>query len=265
MLTGLLRHLEYSRDLACPEARYNALLYARARDLPLLADVANAESVGGAVEAEMAAVDEGFTLIAETGERLTVGHFVVVNSEGFITKVTVRAACRTDAHQWLPHKDELGYTPEDFALCAVSHYEIGVELMTPVPRPRACAAVVFQSQLIDRIALLTKAVVFDIDASRFTSPVRRRIADALWPVDIREHVGFQLSRGKDGVRVRTRGMVKFGCPDLEAAEIPAQNETIQLVTAALADLAQQIALGHELQPEGAFAGSKCGVGAAYVT
>ena len=265
MLTGLLRHLEYSRDLACPEARYNALLYARSRELPLLAEVASTEATGGAVDAEMAAVDDEFTLLVNAGKRLVVGRFVVVNAEGFITKVTVREACRTDAHQWLPHKDELGYTPEDFALCAVSHFEIGVELMTPVPRPKACAAVVFQSQLIDRIALLTKAVVFDIDASRFTSPVRRRIADALWPVDIREHVGFQCTRRKDGVRVRTRGMVKFGCPDLEAAQIPVQSETIQLVTAALADLAQQIALGNELEPADAMSSSRIGAGVAYVS
>jgi hypothetical protein len=249
--------------LACPEARYTALLYARSRHLPLLAEVANPDASCGAVEAEMAAIDEGFNLVESDG-RMEVGHFVAVNAEGFITRVTVREACRTDAHQWLPRKEELGYTAEDFALCAVSHFEIWVELLTPVHRPKACSAVLFQSQLIDRIALLTKAVVFDIDASRFTSPVRRRIADALWPVDIREHVGFQYSQAKDGVRVRTRGMVKFGCPDLEAAQIPAQNETIQLVTAALADLAQQIALGSEITPEDAFNGRRLG-GVAYVS
>ncbi|MBM3739002.1 MAG: hypothetical protein FJW39_24775 [Acidobacteria bacterium] len=245
MLSGLLRHLDASRHVACPEARYNALLYARSRDLPHLEAIANPEASGGAVEAEIAAVDEGFDLV-DGSCLLQVGDYVAVNSEGFVSKIAVRAACPTMAHQWLSQKDELGYTAEDFAMCAVSRYEISVDLLTPVRRPRACAAVLFQSAIVDRLAILTKAVIFDVDACRFTSPVRRRFPDAAWPVDIREHVGFQLTRAGDGMRVRTRGMVKFGCPELEAAQIPEQYETIQLVSTALADLAQQIAIGSSL-------------------
>lgn len=235
-------YLDNSQVSPGPSARYSAILYARAEVLPRLDEVARPGGAAGALDARLAAVDEKLRVV-EGEIRLGVGRFVAVNEAGFVVRVAVQPAPKAIAHHWLTHKEELGYTSEDFTLCTASRHEISVQMLTPVPVPRVCAAVRFQAELIDRLALLTKAVVLDVDAGRFTSPVRRRIPDALWPFDVREHIGFQAIRKDAGMSIRTRGMVKFGCPELEAERLPAQMESLQMATAALADIAQQMVTG----------------------
>jgi hypothetical protein len=198
--------------------------------------------VGGALDARLAAVDDRLRVI-EKASRLGLGRFIAVNRGGFTIRVAVQAAPKAIAHHWLTHKEALGYTAEDFTLCTASRYEITVQMLTPVPAPGICAAVQFQAELVDRLSLLTKAVVLDVDAGRFTSPVRRRIPDALWPFDVREHIGFQAIQGENGLSLRTRGMVKFGCPELEAEGLPLGAEMLQMASAALADAAQQMVTG----------------------
>ncbi len=235
-------HLDNRQAGPGPAARYSAILYARAEVLPRLDEIANPSGTDGALNARLAAVDDKLRVV-EGETRLGLGRFVAVNEAGFVVRVAVQTAPKAIAHHWLTHKEELGYTSEDFTLCTASRYEISVQMLTPVPVPSACAAVRFQAELIDRLALLTKAVVLDVDAGRFTSPVRRRIPDALWPFDVREHIGFQALRKEAGMSIRTRGMVKFGCPELEAERLPAQMESLQMATAALADIAQHMVTG----------------------
>ncbi len=219
------------------------MLYSRAEEPPLLRDIAGQpEYLEGLDGARIAAVDEEFNVLPATG-RLGLGRFVAVNQAGIVCLIEVRHSPRSATHEWLTRKEEVGYTAEDYALCAASRHEITISLMTPVPAPGACSCVLFQTALIDRLAILAEAVVYDHEASRFTSPVRRRVPDATWPLDVREHIGFQVvGEGKD-VCVRTRGMVKFACAEVQAERVPRQNETIQLVIAALSDLAQQMATG----------------------
>lgn len=227
-----------------PPARYTAILYAGVDELPELGAVANPAGASGAVAARLVAVDDRLRVI-EGETRLRPGRFIAVNELGFVTRITVQAAPKAIAHHWLTRKEELGYTPEDFALCTASRYEITVQMLTPVPVPRICAAVGFQAELVDRLALLTRAVVLDVDAGRFTSPVRRRIPDALWPFDVREHIGFQIRRSEGGASIRTRGMAKFGCPDIEAESLPGDPESLQLASAAIAGFAQQMVTSRE--------------------
>lgn len=239
-------HLDTRLAAPSPSARYSAILYARAEDLPALDEIAIPGGAGGALDARFAAVDEKLRVI-EGQTRLGIGRFVAVNEAGFVVRVAVQTAPKAIAHHWLTHKEELGYTPEDFTLCTASRFEISVQMLTPLPVPQACAAVRFQAELVDRLALLTKAVVLDVDAGRFTSPVRRRIPDALWPFDVREHIGFQAIRKNGWMSIRTRGMVKFGCPELEAERLPEQMESLQMASAALADIAQQMVTGTPAQ------------------
>ncbi len=110
-------------------------------------------------------------------------------------------------------------------------------------------AVLYQVELADRLAALSGGVLLDQVSHRYCLPGAWRVANAIRPIDAREHVVIHLEIGdRRTLWVHTHGLVKFRRPELEILDLP--EPLGEPACRLLIDLAQGLIGGAVLRPGG---------------
>jgi hypothetical protein len=124
-----------------------------------------------------------------------------------------------------------------------------VSLVLASPGESVADTVLEATRQASTLAELADGCVHDLFAMRFFGPDTWRVDEPLAEVDVREHVTLHtvpVVDGGDRFWVHTHGLVKFGRPEFEIYDVPA--EMVNGVANALNDMGQYVLSGALVSP-----------------
>jgi hypothetical protein len=124
-----------------------------------------------------------------------------------------------------------------------------VILQMEAPGDDVRATVIFATALAKRLAALGDGVVMDTSGYRFFGPTGWAVENPIPEFDVREHVHIHIEA--DSRWFHTHGLIKFGRPELEIYDVPADLDFVAMMT--LFDIAQYVITSAPLEP-----GQTCG-------
>ena len=138
-----------------------------------------------------------------------------------------------------------GFEDQDRSILQAS--TLCVVLRATIANPESNDYIETLVHLADAFRELLQGVVWDVRMERIFGfeEWRERVMEE--PFSVLNHVSLRKTPGAGGtVHVATRGLLKFGAPDLEIFGVPA--EQVNDVSAALLDVAEHVAQGELIEP-----------------
>jgi hypothetical protein len=124
-----------------------------------------------------------------------------------------------------------------------------VSVVVAAPGESVADTVLEATKQASKLAELADGCVNDLFAMRFFGPDAWRVAEPLGEIDVREHVTLHtvpVVDGGDRFWVHTHGLVKFGRPEFEVYDVPA--DMVNGVAIALNDMGQYVLTGALVSP-----------------
>jgi hypothetical protein len=227
----------FSKKWSPPEPQLMMLISLANEELPSLVTLANPSGADGAV-AGMAGPADGKPTPENMMSPMQEGTCVAISPGGGGCSLQVERVAQPRELSMAPQMLAVAGLTEEM-LTKFNHPIWQVILAMESPGKDVAETVVFATRIAQRLAALADGIVWDTPAFRFFGP-------AGWPVgepipefaqfDVREHV--QLHIETDSRWFHTHGLVKFGRPDLEIYDVPAELEDTALAT--LLDIGQYV-------------------------
>jgi hypothetical protein len=218
------------------------------QELPSPLMVANPSGDEGAVPG-MAGPADGKPTPENMTTPLQEGQYVAISPGGGLCGLRVeRVEPGSEGLALEPEVLEVsGLTEEMLAKFNQPAWRVILEMGTPGEDVRE--TVTFATRVAQRLAALGDGVVMDTCAYRFFGPEGWRVEEPNPEFDAREHVHIHMET--DSGWIHTHGLIKFGRPEMEIYEVPAEVDDVACGT--LLDIAQYVITSAVIEP-----GQTCG-------
>lgn len=221
------------------------------QELPPVILLANPTGADGAAQG-MAGPADGKPTPENMMKPMTEGEYVTISSAGggCALRVEPVEAGAADGLAMEPESMEAaGLTAEMLAKYNQPKWRAVVQMSVPSDDVRE--TVLFATNLTKRLAALGDGIIMDVCACRFFGPAGWEVNEPLPDFDAREHVHVHIVQDGNASWFHTHGLVKFGRPELEIYDVPAEMD--ELAYGMLFDLSQYIITSAQIEP-----GQTCG-------
>jgi hypothetical protein len=209
----------FSKKWSAPTAQLGMVVSLTNQELPSLVMLANPSGAEGAVPGMVGPTD-GKPTAENMMQPMQEGQYVAISPAGGICGLRVEPAD--------PQSEGLSLAPEMLEASGLTE-----EMLAKFNRPAWRAilqletagedvpeTVVFATRVAQRLAGLGDGVVMDTSGYRFFGPAGWPVEEPNSEFDAREHVHIHTE--SDTGWIHTHGLIKFGRPEMEIYEVPAE-------------------------------------------
>ena len=238
----------FSKKWSAPAPQLTMVVSVTSPELPSLLMLANPSGADGALQGMAGPADEKPN--AENMTRpLQEGEYVALSPAGGVCSLRVERPESEAQGLSLPAEmlEVSGLTEEMLAKFNRPAWRMIIEMAKPAED--VLETVIFCTRLTQRLAALGDGVVMDTYAYRFFGPEGWPVEEPNPEFDVREHMHIHIE--SDSGWVHTHGLIKFGRPEMEIYDVPAELQVVAFAT--LLDVAQYVITSTLIEP-----GQTCG-------
>ena len=238
----------FSKKWRPPEPQLSMVVSMTNANLPTLVALANPSGAEGAVPG-MAGPAEGQPSAENMLRPMQEGQYVAISPGGGL--------CGLRVERVEPGAEPLRLDPETFEASGLTEEMLAkfnrpvwraiLEMVQPAAEVRE--TVIFGTRVAQRLAGLGDGVVMDLSAWRFFGPEGWPVDEANPEFDARKFVHIHIE--SESRWFHTHGLAKFGRPELEIYDVPA--ELAEIAYATLLDISQYVITSEVIEP-----GQTCG-------